>query len=75
MNIKITAENIAALAKQWAMHAGEPIEIENIQGTLYAFCSELGSLRLLKVYRDSDGAEQGFSEPRGCHFFRLEINL
>ena len=74
--IKPTAEQISALAAQWSKMAGEPIEIEKISGALYAFCSELGSLRLFRIYANHNGAEtQGFSEPRGCHFFRLEVEF
>lgn len=59
------------LSKEWSSIAKEKIEVEVIKDSIYAFCSELASLRLLKKYRLSSNADCGYSENLKTFYFRL----
>lgn len=69
MNIeraKVDFENIAK----------EPLELKSLGGALYAFGSEIASLRLMKAYRNcGDRADSGFSENLKTWYFRLESEV
>ena len=62
------------LQSDWNKMAGEQVTIENIGGAIYAFCSELGALRLFHKY-NSKAVRAEFSKPRGTWFFCLEASL
>lgn len=49
--------------------AGEPVTVELIGGTLYAFGSELATLRL---FRKMPSMRQGFSENLKKFYFSIE---
>lgn len=56
----------------------EPMEVEFIKGALYAYGSELATLRLLKRYKHcialgTVGAD--YSSNKGTHYFYLETKL
>ena len=58
---------------EFERYAKEPLSVEDIAGTLYAFGSELACLRLLNVYRDcGDAVKAAYSENQKTWFFRLE---
>jgi hypothetical protein len=54
----------------------EDFEIEVIGGTIYAFGSEVGTLRLFKEYNKvtrNERTDQGFSKNLQKFYFRLEL--
>jgi hypothetical protein len=59
-------------AREWPAIAGEPVRMEEIGGTLYGFCSELGALRLEHKFGASPRIKAGWSENVGSWFFRVE---
>ena len=69
--MKYTQNQIERLKEDWTKIAGENVEVEIVVETIYGFCSELASLRLLKYYRLSKNADCGFSENLKKHFFSL----
>ena len=64
-----TPSQIARTEKEYASIAGEYVKVEYVSGTLYAFCSELGTLRL---FRKMPNMRQGFSENMNTFFFCVE---
>lgn len=61
------------VSDDWKHIAGEPVEVEDVNGTFYGYCSELGTLRLFKKYHHlGDKANTGYSENMKKHYFRLE---
>jgi len=69
----ITKRQIESLKTDLNKIAKENIEIEIICDTIYAYCSELASLRLLKAYRKAENANCGFSENLNTFYFRIEL--
>ena len=58
----------------WEQIAKEPLEIQNIKGYLYAFGSELATLRLFKAFVSSKGARQNTADD-GRFYFVLEARF
>lgn len=56
-------------AKQWSTIAKEPVKVEVIGGTIYAFGSELACLRIHYEFRYCDGVHFGYSENLKSHYF------
>jgi len=71
----MTDNQLARVGKDLAGIAGEPCDIQNIGGAVYAFTSELGSLRLLQKYRKCDNADAGYSENLKAYYFRIELKF
>lgn len=69
-----TITQIQRLRFDWERMAGEAVEVEEISGTFYGFCSELGALRIAYQYRhgDSEAYKAAYSENKKTWFFRLE---
>ena len=66
--------NIVARAKiDWASIAQEQLDIHMVGGALYAFGSELATLRLLKHYRHVAVATHAFSTNLNEYYFCLDI--
>lgn len=75
-NMKPTDEQMKRLSSDWNRIAGEVMEIEYCKGSIYAFGSELATLRLFKVYAYSTSYhKQAFSENLGKFYFMLELNF
>ena len=70
----ITTQQEKRVKKDWEVIAKETLDIKIIDDTIYAFCSEIASLRLLKAFRNTDKADCGFSVNTGNFYFRLETN-
>lgn len=66
---------IARVARDWKEYASEPVQVEYIGGAFYGFGSELATLRLLKRYRTTDKATQGYSKNRSTFYFCLDTDL
>lgn len=67
---------INRITKDWTAIAGEPVEVEEIGGSYYGFCSELGALRLFHKYAITDGrAKAAYSPGQKSWFFRLEPKI
>ena len=65
--------NVARVKRDWERIAGETLQVQQLTGAVYAFGSELATLRLLKEYRQSSGATANHSENRDAFYFRLEF--
>jgi hypothetical protein len=64
---------ITKAKREFEKHAKETLDVISLGGALYAFGSELGCLRLERVYRYcGDRAKADFSEARQTWYFRLE---
>jgi hypothetical protein len=71
-----TNAKVAKAKAEFEKHAKEELNVEDIGGTLYAFGSELATLRLFKAYAGSgERAKQGYSKNVNSFFFRLEPNV
>jgi len=46
------------------------VKVEHVSGTLYAFCSELGTLRL---FRKMPNMRQGYSVNLKTFYFSIEL--
>ena len=68
----MTEAQISRLSCDWAAIAGEAITLEQIGSGVYAFGSELATLRLFRKFNSSK-ATQDFSKNMNTFFFRLEI--
>ena len=72
--------NMTNLAKratvEWAKMAQEPISVDEIKGTLYAYGSELACLRLAYEFRRCGDRAKMIKNQNGmdpfCFIFRLE---
>jgi hypothetical protein len=68
-----TQAQLSRLSRDWNDYAGgEPVRVEKIGGTFYGFTTELGALRLLRKYIETNGVRADFSKNMGSWFFRLE---
>ena len=68
----MTEQQLKRISKDLNDYAGEAVTVENIKGTIYAFGSELATLRILMKYRRCEKARQGFSSNLETHYFSLE---
>lgn len=66
----ITPAQLARTARDWSNIAGEPVTVEQISGALYAFGSELATLRL---FRKMPSKRQGYSENMQTFYFCVEL--
>lgn len=66
--------NIERVKKDWLEIAKEEINVEQIGGAIYAFGSELATLRLFHKYRYTDESRihADYSVNMKTWFFRLE---
>ena len=75
----VTPGQITRLKKDWEVVTKEPIEVQFIKGTFYAYGSELATLRLFKKYsgnfKGNEKVAQGYSENLKTFYFELETNL
>ena len=66
----MTPTQIARTARDWSKIAGEPVRVEQIESGIYAFGSELATLRL---FRAMPSKRQGYSENMGEWYFCAEM--
>jgi len=66
---------ISRVEKDWIAIAKESVTVEQIGGAIYAFGSELATLRLFHKYRYTDESRihANYSENLKTWFFRLEL--
>ena len=69
-----TETHVKRVEEDWKTVAKEEIKIELIAGSLYAFGSELATLRLYRYYEGIDDSRQGFSDNLKSYYFCLEGN-
>lgn len=69
----MTENQLKRVQQDFKVIAGEEMEVENIQGVIYAFGSEVATLRLLKQYRHVPKARAEYSENMKSHYFVLEL--
>lgn len=62
------------IKKDWEKIAGEKLDVEEMKGTVYAYGSELATLRLLKKYiKSGDKVKADYSSNLKKFYFRLEL--
>ena len=71
--MNITKNQIERVKQDFEAIAKEPLAVEHIDGMLYAFGSELATLRLLKKYREVSAAEARYSSNRASFYFRIDL--
>lgn len=66
--------NLKLAKAEFKKHAKEDLELKEIDGTIYAFGSELACLRLFYVYHTFSkyDADVSFSKPMNSWYFRFE---
>jgi len=64
-------EQLKRLKTDWEEIAKEYLKIELVKNTVYGFCTELASLRLLKKYKFSKNVDSGFSKNMNSFYFSL----
>lgn len=71
-----TETQLKRIENDWTRMAGESVKVEEISGTIYGFCSELGALRIAYKYRhgDQEATKAGKSGTMNSWFFRLEAD-
>lgn len=65
-----TKSQLSRIEKEYSAIAGEKVTVEQIGSTMYAFGSELATLRL---FRKMPNMRQGFSENMNTFFFSIEM--
>lgn len=68
----VTTNQLHRTVSTWSKIAGETVRVEQISGALYAFCTELGALRL---YYKMKVGRAAYSENRETWYYSLELNL
>ncbi len=58
-------------AQEWTRLAQETVTVEVISGHMYAFGSELATLRLFKKFHKSEGVDCGYSVNLKTYYFSL----
>ena len=66
----ITAAQISRTEKEYSAIAGEPVQVECTGGSLYAFGSEIATLRL---FRKMPNMRQGYSANLKTFYFSIEL--
>jgi len=64
-----TKQQLARTEKEYSAIAGESVSVEQIGSAIYAFGSEIATLRL---FRKMPNMRQGFSENMNTFFFCVE---
>lgn len=70
---QVTESQLARVKQDWDMWTKEDIKVELCNDTIYGFCSEIASLRLLKKYRECSKAKSFYASNRETYVFALEI--
>ena len=70
--MQITTSMIKRATNDWSKIAGEPVKVQQIGSMLYAFGSELATLRLFKKMPNKD---QGFSQGENSFYFMVELEF
>lgn len=68
--MQITTTQLARTQSEYSKIAGEAVRLEAIGGTLYAFGSEIATLRL---FRKMPNMRQGYSENLKTFYFSIEM--
>jgi len=71
--MNITEAGIERVKRDWALTAKESLDVRQISGAIYAFGSELATLRLMKMYRHNAKATCGYSVNLQTFYFALEV--
>jgi hypothetical protein len=67
----INAGRTLRASQTFSQIAGESVAVEEIKGTLYGYCTELGALRLFHKY-NSPKARAAYSQNLQTWYFSLE---
>ena len=71
--MNITESQLERISKDLNDFAEESVKIALINDTVYAYGSELATLRILKKYRTVERARQGYSVNLKTHYFSLDL--
>ena len=71
--MNITEAQFERMVKDLNDYAGEAVVVETINDTVYAYGSELATLRILMKYRTVEHARQGYSVNLKTHYFSLDL--
>jgi hypothetical protein len=71
--LEMSDQQLEKIKKMWETKAKEKLTIEDIKGTVYAYGSELATLRLLKEYRENKKAKADYSINLKKFYFSLEM--
>jgi len=71
--LEMSDQQLEKIKKMWETKAKEKFTIEDIKGTVYAYGSELATLRLLKEYRGNKKAKADYSINLKKFYFSLEM--
>lgn len=69
----MTEAQAARTAREFSQIAGVPVTIEEIKGTLYGYCSELGALRLFHKYSNPQKCRAAYSQNLRTWYFSIEM--
>lgn len=73
INMEAFEKGLPIIKDNWQIITKEKLEVELINGVIYAYCSELASLRLLKEFRKVKTADCGYSANLETYYFSLNI--
>jgi len=68
--MEANAQQLKRTEKEYSAIAGEPVRVEQVGSAIYAFGSEIATLRL---FRKMPNMRQGFSENMNTFFFSVEV--
>jgi hypothetical protein len=68
----MSPEGLLRAQKDYSEIAGETVRIEQSGNAIYAFCSEIGTLRL---FRKMPNMRQGYSENMKSFYFSVELKF
>ena len=71
----MTTEQLSRVTCDYSRMCGETVQVEQINQTVYIFCSELASLRLFRQCHGMYEARQAYSVGRGTHFFAFDLRF
>lgn len=60
-------------SREFSQIAGVPVTCEQIKGTMYGYCSELGALRLFHKYSNPKKCRAAYSENLRTWYFSIEL--
>lgn len=76
--MEITEKQLLRVKNDLERLAKEPLEVEHLEGVIYAFGSELGTLRIWRNYNShsrNDKTQQNFSKNLDKWYFSLELGF
>lgn len=73
--MQLSDAKLVQIQHHWTALADEPVTVELICDNLYAFGSELATLRLFKRFTGNEFIRVGYSENLGTYFFVKPLGI